>query len=413
MKRKLILGFVCAGVGVLLLSSIVLSAGLNVTTWTDANGDAYKVFDKDGSALGPGKYVQIVVGGVTPPDPAGGTTLLHSGSEYFNGTVGSQNTGVNGVNGKSGEFDFNFNGLIDPTAGPAFVRVWNATSPQAGAYYNNQAVTMKGPGNPPADLAVNLKTSYKAAKPLPPTCSVGGYSLAYVLDRVNPGDLTKAKYLPSFTISSLDTMDPDGKTQYEVVGRKIRIRKQGDLWADSRTFSDQSKVITETSSDSPYYLADGTTVYELQSLSWNYFGGNDATDVAKQNWGPIKSFTIPSSGGSGGGSTTPISVPYSLLKNDKNAGINTVGIPVAPINVIYGTRNVLVTTYQDLINSLTPEVSAISYWNPTTGLMDGATIDANGTQLTKAGNYLGTNPLQSGLALEIAVRNPLTFTLTK
>ena len=147
------------------------SAGLNVTTWTgnaDQGGNVFKVFQINGTTpLTVGSFINIVKGSHAAPNP-NNQNLLGAGTSYYIGTVGAQNTGVSAVNNQPGEFDYNFNALIDPQPGQAFVEVWSTSSPAQGAYYNWQTVSLKGPGQSPADLLVSLSTSYKADVPYKP-----------------------------------------------------------------------------------------------------------------------------------------------------------------------------------------------------------------------------------------------------
>lgn len=334
------------------MTEISFSLGLNLSTWQDAGGNAYKVFDKSGTtALPSGSYIQLVVKtasslplenlNLTQPDPQK-PGFLHSETEYNPNTykVGSQNTGVTAVAGVAGEFDYNFDSSLDGSgAKDVFVRIWNAAAPATDAFYNDTKVRTNGPGTPPKDLLVNLSTTYKAAKPALPTVSVNNISLKY--------DSTSRKYLPAFTLTAQTISKTADDNNVQVVGYKIRWRKLLDAnWIST---NGQSTSTSETNPTTPYIFMGGS--YEAQAQAYNYFGTYD-TDA---DWGTILPFSIPL--GEGGGAS--YEVTYNLKKYERTKLV---------VNDISSPKQTVAKDLAAKINAVVADsVSAICKWNTGSG----------------------------------------------
>ncbi|MCU0641922.1 MAG: hypothetical protein MUC35_07595 [Candidatus Margulisbacteria bacterium] len=375
------------------MTGAVLAAGLNLTTYSgaaDQLGNTYKASDRNGAALPKDCLIQIVKGSAGAPDPAKGG-FISSGTLYTNypgspALVGHQNTGVTAVDNIAGEFDYNCNGEIDPGGAEAFyVRVWSTAAPAQGAYYNTKGGSLKGAGQSPTDMLWDLKTVYKADEPMKPKSAAGNFSLSY--------DSTKSLYLPTFTISAVEQADPDGKTLYEVIGYNIRIRKEGDAWDAARTFAAGSKSIVETNTETPYFLADGATWYEIQSQAYNYFGGGSEAD-----WGEIYRFQIPSSGGM-------VSVPKEFTFKEPVSDQY-----VSPTSMCFASIGADIAKASDLAKKINAANTAVSGFYVTV-IYQANKFDAAGNNLFAA--FDASGKVIDGTDFEMEVREPIQVYTSK
>jgi hypothetical protein len=281
---------------------------------TGASGSGYAQ-DHLGTNLKNNSVIQWIAGNPGLPNPNNGTSFLNGGNLLSNYNVGA------GTGNADGTFDIN-----QTTNQECYLRVWDGGLPARGKYYKTLGPYEPADPMPSDNFIATFKTSNYAGQPEKPKATATGFVLRY--DGTN--------YVPSFNISVLNQASSLG--DIEIAGNNIRIRKQGDSWDPTRTWAAASATIQEDPTK-PYYSADGTTVYEVQGETWNYFGGNPPTDT---DWGAIYPFTIPVTKIGGG---TTVTHPYTFKEPASDS-------TVSPTSMCFGSISANINMASDLAKTI-------------------------------------------------------------
>jgi len=303
----------------ILFTSLVWATGITVSTWGDSIGDGFKVRNNAGGALDRGRKIQFITDGILAPDPRAANWLT-SGLLHDTGSVGSSNTGVSipaDATG-NGEFDYYYNW----GPGTMSIRVWEtldtATSfPDArsrGAYtplrYGIASRAVRGSGNPPDRLDVNISTDKIADIPPAPTITTP-ISVSYV---------ERSSRLVGYAAFIINS-----NSNYELASVRggkygVQVRKRNP---DQITYPDwsDSSVINKNGDGSTISLdpnvnpLDLDATYQVRACARNYFNELWNTD----NWSDPVVFTTAQVGGGG----TEV---FNLVRA-RGMGLNTIYMP--------------------------------------------------------------------------------------
>jgi hypothetical protein len=373
--------------GLIVFSSAAFSLGLNVTTWRDATATGYAVFDKDGATKLPaGCLVQVILGNQAPPNAsgnfvaAGGISIADNNPTQYNASgfpakVGGDNTGVTAAD-VAGEFDYNFNGNVDPAPGPVYVRVWNTSSPAKGAYYATQAGYMTGPGTPPTDLLVSLTTNYCADTPYQPwVYEVDETGASAYADDTTGATITRTGNLAIYAKQKTGTNGIREITAFNWkvgtssdISSAVSFSGAGPISLGTKAVSvlecDVNHIKIDTAN-----IASGTTLYFWANYRNAFTAGDNYSNARSYT---VSGVTTPVGGGSGSAAFSlqpginTISMPCDTTKAmNVNFGSGTaVNIP-APAAGSYITIGQLVKAINQAIGGSVPAVTVVGYYDAT------------------------------------------------